>query len=157
MFDDLESKIWKVYGNILFTPPHKDVKCTHYKKYQHFSSSKLGIYNKTFFRTQETQIQFSFILNIFNILIIAKNVILGANNTPNLLLKLMYFFCFRSYRPAKYVKLTKILFCIKFQLWTIFFETTTLSKIDFDTLGAILGGRGLGQKLSTTFKWTLCV
>jgi len=27
-----------------------------------------------------------------------------------------------------------------------------MSKIDFDTLGAILGGRGLRKKLSTTFK-----
>jgi len=27
-----------------------------------------------------------------------------------------------------------------------------MSKIDFDTLGAILGGRGLRKKLSTTLK-----
>ena len=103
---------------------------------------------KIFVMTQRSQIwcffKFNILLNVWNI---TKNVILGANNTPNLPLKLMYFFCFWSYRPAKYVKSTKILFCIKFQLWTIFFETTTMSKIDFDTLGAILGGRGVEEKI----------
>ena len=34
--------------------------------------------------------------NILSIGIIAKNVIFGANNTPNLQLKLMYFFVFEA-------------------------------------------------------------
>ena len=128
------------------------------KKYKIFLSTKLGMWHiKIFVMTQGTQIWSFFRCNLLYIGIIAKNVILGANNTPNLPLKLMYFFCFWSYRPAKYVKLTKILICIKFQLGTIFFQTITISKTDFKTLGAILGGRGLGKKLSPTFKWTLPV
>ena len=122
-----------------------------------FFSSKQGMWHIKFFvMTQGTQIWIlkCCILNIGNI---AKNVILGANNTPNLPLKLMYFFCFWSYRPAKYVKLTEILICLKFQLGTIFFQTITMSKIDFSTLGAILGRRGWGKKLSPAFKWTFPV
>ena len=53
------------------------------------------------------------------------------------LLKVVSILCFWSYKPAKYVKMTEILLCIQFQLWTIFFKTRTLSKIDFITLGAI--------------------
>ena len=59
--------------------------------------------------------------SLMNIGNLAKNVILGVNNTPNLSLKLMYFFCFWSYKLQ------------------------SMSKTHFSTLGAIFGGRGWGK------------
>ena len=120
-----------------------------------------GIYIKIFVMTQGTQIWSFLKCNILYIRIKAKNVIFGANNTPNLQLKLFVYvplkILFLKLHPAKYVKLTEILICLKFQLGTIFFQTITMSKIDFSTLGAILGRRGWGKKLSPAFKWTIPV
>ena len=131
------------------------VKYTHWEKVWTFFLSKImHVTHQNFcYDPRNSDLNF-FKCSRLNIGNIAKNVILGANNTPNLILKLMYFFCFWSYRPVKYVKLTKILICIKSQLGTIFFQTITISKTDFKTLGAILGGRWLWKKLSPTFKWT---
>ena len=143
---------------ILFTPLNMGVKYTHWEKvWKFFLSKARHVTHQNFCYDPRNSDLMFFKCNILSIGIIAKNVILGANNTPNLPLKLMYFFCFWSYRPAKYVKLTKILICIKFQLGTIFFQTITMSKTDFSTLGAILEGRGWGKKLSPAFKWTLPV
>ena len=143
----------------LIAPPEKGAKYTHWEKVRNFFLFKTRhvTHQNLCHDPRNSDLMFFFQFNILNIRNIAKNVILGVNNTPNLPLKLVYFFCFWSYRPAKYVKLTNILFSIKFQLWTIFFKTITMSNKDFSTFGAILGGRGLRKKLSTTLKWTLPV
>ena len=119
--DDLICKIWIVYGNVFLLhllgckiqPLRKSMKIF-YLKPRHVTH-KIFCYDP---RKSNLKLIKCIIQNIGNT---AKNVILGAINTPNLPLKLMSIFCFWSYRPAKYVKLTEILLCIKFQLWTIFF------------------------------------
>ena len=128
--------VWKYF---LFAPIGKCETYTHWEKVQIFFSSNLGMWHiKIFVMIQGTQIWCFLKINIMIIGNIAKNVILGVNNTPNLPLNLMYFFSFWNYRPAKYVKLTKILICIMFQLGTIFFQTITMSKTHLSTLGAIM-------------------
>ena len=78
---------------------------------------------------------------------------MGANNTPNMPLKLMYFFVFEATDlQSTDVKLTEILFCIKFQLWTIYFETITMSKINLSTFRGTFRRRGLGKKIVHDFQ-----
>ena len=112
-----KSKIWKVYGNIFFLHPLISVKNTpNEKKYEIFFSSKLGMWHiKIFVMTQGTQIWCFFKINIMNIGNIAKNVILGVNNTPNLSLKLMYFFVLEATIEYNMNNLwvTMICLCIK--------------------------------------------
>ena len=96
--DHQKSKIWKFYGNIFFLHPLIRVQNTPIeKRYKNFFCSKLGMWHiKIFGMTQGTQIWNFFKCNILSIGNIAKNVILGVNNTPNLPLKLMYFFVFEA-------------------------------------------------------------
>ena len=109
---------WKYF---LIAPPDKSIKYTYWEKVQTNFTSKPGLWHiKIFVMTEGTQIWCFFKLSILDVGNITKNVVFGANNTPNLPLKLVSIFCFWSYRPAKHVKMTKILLCIQFQLWTIF-------------------------------------